>query len=285
MSLRNIDLKRIKHRYIPKFFVYLFLTIGGLIFTFPFYLMVSGSFMTEKQIFSKPPEYIPRPFFVDSILQALKFLGWRSYLNIFIITVAVTLGVCILASMLGFAFAKLKLPGKNILFYIIIAAVFVPWQIAIVPRFVLVAKMGMLDSFQGAIIPLLANIIMPTYFFRNYFSTIPDDLFDAAKIDGCSTASTFIRIILPLSKPAFSTIAALVSLFTWNNYMWMLIVLQSGKMQVLTTKIAGLSNPESYASTSFMLSSAFLATLPLLIMYIFAQKWFVQGIGTQGLKY
>jgi len=282
--LKKTNLHDLRTKYIAKFFVYFVLILGLIVFLFPFLWMISGSFMGDKQIYSNPPDLMPNPFEYENFIKAFDFLGWRSYLNTTIISGSATVGVLLLSSFCGFALAKLKVPGKNIIFFSFIIAILIPPQIALVPRFVIVTKLGWLNTYQGAILPFIGTAVVQIYFFRNYFSSIPNDLFDAAKIDGCGTLGTFFRVLVPLSKPAFSTMAIITTLLVWNNFMWLLVVLQTKDMSVLTVRLAGIANPDYDIQMSFLIAAGFLSTIPLLLIYIFAQRWFIEGIGSQGLK-
>ena len=252
---------------------------------FPFIWMIIGSLMKDKQIYKFPPDFIPDPMIFSNYIEAFKYLGWRTFANSIFFTLSVTIGVVILSLAAGFAFAKLRIPGKKILFFIFIVSILVPWQIGLIPRFVIVAKLEWINTYQGIIIPFFGNTVLGTYFFRNYFHSIPHDIYNASTIDGSSVPGTFFRIYLPIAKPAIAAIAAITALNAWNNYIWVLTVLNTKDMRVLTLALSLLTAPINSVSMGIILASSFLSMVPLLLVYIFAQKWFVQGIGSAGLKY
>lgn len=266
---------------------HLILFIGAFIMGFPFFWMISNSLMSNKQIYKFPPDWIPRPIMWSNYIRALKFVTPRVFLNSFIFTVGVTIGIIILSLFSSFAFAKLRLPGKNILFMIYVVSLMIPWQVTIVPQFIIIAKFGWVDSYLGLIVPYFAQISVGTFFFRQFFLKIPADLFDAARIDGCSIPGIFFRIYIPVSKPAIAAFSSVTALSAWNQYIWPLIVTSSKDMSTLTVALGILSSTKSASlmDTGVILAASFLSMVPILLIYIFAQRWFIEGIATTGLKY
>jgi multiple sugar transport system permease protein len=270
-----------------KLLSYSILFIGAFIMGFPFFWMISNSLMSNKQIYKFPPDWIPRPIMWSNYIEALKFVTPRVFLNSFIFTIGVTVGIIVLSLLSAYAFAKLRLPGKNILFIIYVASLMIPWQITVVPQFIIIAKLGWVNSYEGLIVPYFAQISVGTFFFRQFFLRVPADLFDAARIDGCSIPSIFFRIYIPLSKPAIAAFSTITALSAWNQYIWPLIATSSSDMQTLTVALGVLSTTKSVSlvDIGIILSASFLSIIPVLLIYIFAQRWFVEGIATTGLKY
>ena len=242
---------------------------------FPFFWMISGSLMNSEQIFKYPPDWIPRPFEFSNYLRAFKILTPRVFMNSIIFTVGVTVGLIFLCLLSAFAFAKIKIPGVNVLFIIYIASIMVPWQVILVPQFVIIAKFGWINTFQGLIVPFFAQVSIGTFFFRQFFLAIPEDLYDAAVVDGASIPRIFFQIYIPLAKPAILAFSVLTALGAWNNLIWPLVVTSTQKMRLVTEVL----------STGRSLASSFLSIIPILIIYIVAQRKFIEGIATIGLKY
>ena len=279
--------KGIEKRYLFKMLNYLVLSIGAFIMGFPFFWMVSNSLMSEKQIFKFPPDWIPSPPIWSNYIEALKVLTPRVFLNSFIFTIGVTLGIILLSLSSAYAFARIRMPKKNILFIIYVASLIIPWQITVVPQFIMIAKFGWVNSYQGLIIPMFAQIAVSTFFFRQFFLKIPMDLFDAARIDGATIPGIFFRVYIPLAKPAIAAMSTVIALATWNEYLWPLLVTTSKNMSTLTVQLGVISTQRGHNVTEMgiILSSSFLSMMPILLIYIFAQRWFIEGIATTGLKY
>lgn len=275
---------QITSRHASKIAIYSVLFIGAIVMCFPFVWMIIGSLMEPQQIYKFPPDFIPQPVIFSNYIEAMQHLGLRTFANSIFLTGSVTVGVVTLSLLAAFAFAKLRIPGKEYVFLLYILALLVPWQIGLLPRFVIVAKLGWINTYKGMIIPFLGDTILGTYFFRNFFQTIPHDLYDASTIDGASIPRIFFTIYAPLAQPAISAIAAITALRVWNNYIWVLTVTNTKDMRVLTLALSQLIDPFKAIPMGVILASSFVSMAPLLFIYIFAQKWFVQGIGSTGLK-
>jgi multiple sugar transport system permease protein len=278
MTARLFGAKLLKHA---------ILVIGSIITGFPFLWMISNSLMANQQIFRFPPNWLPRPAHWVNYARAFEYLQLRSFLNSLLFTAGVTGGIILLSLMSAFVFAKLRLPKKNLLFLLYVASLMLPWQVTIVPQFIIVARLQWVDTFQGLIVPYLAQISVGTFFFRQFFMKVPQDLYDASKIDGCAVPDTFIRIYIPVSLPAIAAFSIVTALSAWNQYMWPLIVTASREMQTLTVALGVLSTTKSASmeNVGMILAASFLSIVPLLVIYMVAQRWFVEGISTTGLKF
>ena len=252
---------------------------------FPFLWMIIGSLMSHKQIYNIPPDWIPRPFEFSNYLEAIKLITWRPFFNTFVFTVGVTVGLIFLCLLSAFAFAKLKLPGKNILFMIYLSSIMIPWIVTFIPQFVIVSKFNWADTFMGLIFPYFGAIAVGTFFFRQFFMSVPEDIFSAAKIDGCNYLQVLLRVYIPMSKGPIMAFTVLTVLNVWNMYVWPLVVTTSKSMRVLTLSLASLTETYAAIPTGVVMAANFLSMVPMLIIYIFAQRWFIEGIATTGLKY
>ena len=288
-KLRDIKYKekkiRLKNFSISKFFVYILLSIGAFLMGFPFLWMVTGSFMKNEQIFNFPPSWIPRPFEFSNYLKAFDILTPRIFLNTTIFTMGVTVGLIFLCLLSAFAFAKIKIPGANALFIIYIASMMVPWHVILIPQFVIVAKFGWINTYQGLIVPFFAQVSVGTFFFRQFFLAIPEDLYDASVVDGASIPRIFFQIYIPLAKPAILAFSVLTGLSVWNNFIWPLVVTNTQSMRVITIALYTLTGKHAPTPVGVILASSFLSIIPILIIYIVAQKKFIEGVATTGLKY
>ena len=252
---------------------------------FPFLWMIIGSFMNNKQIYEYPPEWIPRPFEFSNLVSAFELIKPISFLNSFIFTFGATIGIIFLCLLSAFVFARLRLPGSNILFMIYVASMMIPWQVLLIPQFVLIAKFGWVDTYQGLIIPLFAQLSVGTFFFRQFFLAVPKELHDAALIDGASFPRILFLIYIPLSKTAIMAFSTITALTVWKNLIWPLVATNTQDMRTVTVSLAFLSSAFGREPMGVILASSFLSIIPVLILYIVAQRKFIEGMATTGLKY
>lgn len=263
---------------------YLILIIGAVIMGFPFLWMIAGSLMGNEQIYKYPPDLIPNPAVLLNFVKAFDYLSLRSFLNSFIFTAGVTCGLTAISLLSGFAFAKLRLRGKNILFMLYIASLMIPVQVIIIPQFVIVSKLGWVNTYLGLIIPFWANISVGTFFFRQFFMTVPKDLYDAGRIDGMHIPGIFFRVYMPLAKSSIAAFGIITALNAWNMFIWPLVVTSRDEMRVLTVVLASLTGERIAMPMGLILACSFLSMVPILLIYIFAQRSFVEGVATVGLK-
>jgi multiple sugar transport system permease protein len=161
----------------------------------------------------------------------------------------------------------------------------VPWQVILVPQFVIVAKFGWVNTFQGLIVPFFAQVSVGTFFFRQFFLAIPQDLYDAAVVDGAPVPRIFFQIYIPLAKPAILAFSVLTGLSAWNNLIWPLVVTNTQSMKVITVALQTLTGKHVPTPVGAIMASSFISIIPILIIYIIAQRKFVEGVATVGLKY
>ena len=185
-------------------------------------------------------------------------------------------------SLAGYGFARMRFPGKNILFMLYLAALMVPFQVIVIPEFILIKYLGWLDTFQALIVPGIFSAF-GTFLLRQFFLTLPRSLEEAAIIDGCGLLGVLWRIVLPLSKPALSALVIFTFLWSWNDFLWPLVAIKSNEMQVLSLGLLTLQGQYS-TNWPYLSAGAVMASLPMLIIYILLQKQFVQGIAMTGIK-
>ncbi|HLW60632.1 MAG TPA: carbohydrate ABC transporter permease [bacterium] len=253
----------------------------GLTF-FPFILMVITSFKDNTQFY--------RSFFAVTLpLHYSNYgLAWADInhyiLNSLIVTAFSTAGVVVVSSLAAYAFARFAFPGKEVLYYLVIALMMVPGVLTLVPSFVLVKELGLLNTRQALILPYIAGgEVFGIFVLRAFFATLPEELFEAARIDGASEAVTFWRIALPLTKPALGAIAILQVLYSWNDYVWPLITVFDSSLKTLTLGLLDFQN--KYVTNWGPLMAAYtIASIPLLILFALATRTFITGLMSGGLK-
>ncbi len=258
------------------------LTVGA-IFVLPFAWSIGTSIKPLRDLFVLQPRLIPsEPRWENyaDVLNAVPFIQF--YLNTILVTAARVIGQVFLASMAAFAFARLRFPGRDQLFFLLLSALMIPEQVLIIPRYILMRELGWLDTYQGLVVPLLFSAF-GTFLLRQFFLTIPNDFQEAATLEGANPFQIYWQIYLPLARPALTAFGFLVLLWSWNELLWALIVTNRTEMQVLSVGIA-LFQGEQFTNTAVLLAAANMATIPILIVFLFFQRQLIEGISLSGLK-
>lgn len=267
-----------------KALLYIILTIGGLVMIMPFIWMLSTSLKSEGAVFVMPPKWIPDKFlwsnYAKAIEQAQLFEGFKNTLIIIIPSLVIGLFSCSLAA---FSFAKIKFPGREKLFLILLSTMMIPSIVTMIPSYVLFKKIGWIDTFLPLMVPGMFGGAACIFFLRQFFKTIPDELMEAAELDGLGQFGIFLRIMLPLSKPAIATQAIFGFLGGYNDYMGPLIYLNSTEKFTLQLKLSSFSGGYA-AQWALLMAGSVLALVPTIIIFFFAQKYFIEGITMTGLK-
>jgi multiple sugar transport system permease protein len=260
------------------------LFIGGLVFLYPFVWMISTSLKDTVEVYTRPLALIPLIFKPANYQRAFTLVPFaRFYINTIIMTLGRVVGQVLLAAMAAYSFARLKFPGKNFLFVLVLGVMMVPSMVTFVPRFIMMLKIGWLDTYWGLIIPGLGDAF-GVFLLRQFFMTIPQDLIDASVIDGCNPFQSFYKVALPLSRAALAAYAFLVVLWTWNDFLWPLIVVSRTDMLTISLGIQLYQNQYSQDIPA-MMAAASISILPMTILFIFAQRFIIEGITMSGLKY
>jgi multiple sugar transport system permease protein len=243
----------------------------------PLIWMISASLMPTGHATVDPPPFFPDQVTLDQYrtLFTRLHLG-RHLLNSTLIAIAATLISLLFNSMAGYAFAKLRFPGRDRIFAFLLAGLAIPGQVGMLPLFLLVREMGLVNSYGGVLVPTLANILN-IFLIRQFALAIPDELLDAARIDGASEVRIFTSVVLPLMRPALATLAILTFMTTWNDFMWPLIVLTGDNMQTLPVALAGLVG-EHAGDTELMMAGSVLTVTPVLLVFLVLQRYYIEGI-------
>jgi len=248
---------------------------------FPFYAMVVLSFKPTGPV-SFPTALLPWPFSTEGYEQVL---GGRSVvqwtINTLIYSLVSVVGVLFLASLAGYAFAKKRFPGRNTMFWSFLAMLMVPYHITVIPTFILVSKLDGVDTYWGMILPTLANA-QAVFLMRQFIASMPDALFEAARLDGASEWRVYTSIVLPLIKPILATLGVFVFLWHWNDFLWPLIIGTSDDMRTLTTGIASLQ--QESVPLNVVLAGSVVAFVPIFAAYLVGQKFFTEGVTMSGIK-
>ena len=276
-------LKVEKTRYtLTNWLLALFLIPTALLMLLPFIWMLSTSFKLAGAVFEYPPTWLPKPLVWQNYPQVTEILPFaRFFLNSLVVALSVTALQLLTCSLAAYAFARLRFPGRDALFLGYLGTLMIPGQVVIIPNFILLRTLGWIDTYQALILPA-AFSAFGTFLLRQYFLTIPRELEDAAVVDGASYWQIYSRIILPLSGPALSALAIFTFLAQWNSFLYPLVVTNSTEMSTLTVGLRTLQGQYNTAWTLLMAGSV-IALVPVLLVFVFAQRYFIKGIAMTGL--
>ena len=263
---------------------YLVLGVTVALSVFPFYWMFVIGSNTTASVNSFPPTLAPGSLFIDNLARAIdRAPFYQSLINSALIASAITASVLVLASLAGFAFAKLRFPGSGPLFIFVLLTMMVPVQLGVIPLYMLMSRMGLVDTLLAVIIPGMINAF-GVFWMRQYISgAIPVEILDAARIDGCGNFAIYWRIVTPTIQPAFATLGILTFMQSWNDFFWPLIVLQSRDKLTIQLALRTL-NDAYYQDHSMVLAATFVATLPLLVAFLLFSRRFIAGLAEGALK-
>lgn len=283
--------------FLGKLIVYALLTTGAIIFLAPWAWMVSASFQPIGKIFDWPPNWIPETFTLANYTKFLAAEGFfRWVLNSGFLAVVVLVIQMFFNSMAAYTFAKRKFPGRDGLFLLMLGTLMIPGQLFLIPNYIILLRSplfggnnlmgvggyGMLDSFWGIIIPYSFSV-WSVFFMRQYMKGIPDDLLDAARMDGASEFLIYWKVVMPLCGPVLAAQAIFTFTFVWNDFFWPLIVISSPELRTLQLGLA-LFILKNKTVWDVVFAGSVISTLPVLLVFIFFQKYFIRGIALTGMK-
>ncbi|MFC2061298.1 carbohydrate ABC transporter permease [Elusimicrobiota bacterium] len=258
--------------------------IGGLVLTLtPFFWMISTSFKAKAGIFSMPPQWLPTEPTVGHYVKLFdKVNFFRHFINSTIVAITVTVFGLFLNSLAGYAFAKFRFPGRDRIFAILIIALMIPGQVTMMPVFLILKKFGLINTYMGLIVSGTVSVYS-IFLMRQFVQTIPNDLIESARIDGCSEFGIYWKIIIPLCKPVLATLGIFTFMTSWNSFLWPLIVMIREEMYTLPVALANL-NGQHATDYGLLMAGAVVVVIPVIIVFLFAQKYIIEGISTTGLK-
>lgn len=266
-----------------KFWTHLVLVIGSFIMIFPFVWMLLTTFKTQGEAIMIPPIFFPSTWKLDNYTEVMRTLPFGAlYINTLLLIFWRVLCASVFSSMAGFAFAKIDFPLKKPLFFIVLTQLMLPSQVFIIPQYMMLSSINMLNTIFALVFPGLVSAF-GTFFLRQFYMSLPNDLMEAAKLDGCNVFQTFVRVMAPLTKTAVMALAVFTALFAYSDMMWPLIVNMNIEKMTLA---AGISSLQGQHSTNYpvMMAGSALAMIPMLVLYLLAQKQFIEGIALTGTK-
>lgn len=253
------------------------LVVLALIALAPLLWMVAVSFMQKGEASAFPPPLLPAAPSLDAYRELFARAGMgRYFVNSLIVSIAITVGALLVNTMAGYAFAKLRFRGRERLFQVLLAALVIPAQVAMLPLFLMMKGLGLVNTFGAVIIPALATVF-GIFLVRQYSRSIPEELLEAARIDGAGELRIFFQIVLPMLKPVLVTLAIFTFMAAWNDFMWPLIVLTDQDNYTLPVAIAALSR-EHVQEVEMMMAGAVVTVLPVLLLFLLLQRYYIQGL-------
>lgn len=265
------------------FFLYSLLLVAAATMLVPFLWMLSTSLKTNQYVLSMPPVFFPKTITIESYQRLLELFPFgRMMFNSFVVAVLVTIGQVISGSMAAYVFARLEFRGRNAIFLIYLATLMIPSQVTIVPLFILMRYLGWINTYQAIISPMVFTAF-GTFLLRQSFLSIPKDLEEAAFIDGATHWTVFWKIIMPVSKPALATLAVFAFMQAWNAYLWPLFVINDENIMTLPIGLS-LLHGRYLTEWNLVMAGAVTTVIPMLIIYLVAQEYFVKGVVTSGIK-
>jgi len=268
----------------PQVWTYIVLGLGLLVVASPFAWMVLSSLKSEGEIRRVPPTWLPEAPSLANFSDLFARLDFPQFFtNSAVVATAVTVGNLVFCSMLGYVLAKSEFGGRTWLFRLVLATLMIPGMVTLVPLFVLVANIGLVNTYWGLILPFLAGPF-GVFLMRQFIQGIPDELIDAARMDGASELRVFLQVVMPLCKPALATLAILTFLGSWNNFLWPLVVATSEEKYTLPVALALYSVGQNQTEYGLLLAGAVVIVVPVLAVFLLLQRYFVQGIAMTGIK-
>ncbi len=253
------------------------LVVIALLSLAPLAWMVSVSFMPRGEASHFPPPFLPSLATLDNYRELFATTGVaRNFLNSMLVAGAISLLSLLVNTMAGYAFAKLRFAGRERIFQVLLAALVVPAQVAMLPLFLLMKQLGLVNSYWGVIVPAMATVF-GIFLVRQYARSIPDELIEAARIDGAGELRIFFQVVLPMLKPVLVTLAIFTFMGAWNDFMWPLIVLTDQAHYTLPVALAALSR-EHIMDVEMMMAGAVVTVLPVLLLFLLLQRYYIQGL-------
>lgn len=255
-------------------------------FMLPFYWMIVTSLKTNQQVFTIPVQWLPNPPHWDNYIKAINYPNFpffRFLLNTVFYSVMVTIGTVISCAAVGYGFARLRFPFRNVLFYITIATLMIPFIVTFIPTYILFKNIGLIGDYTPLILPSFLGSAFFIFMMRQFFMGLPNELADAATVDGAGHFRTFWQVMLPLVKPALMVVAVFTFLGTWNDFLGPLIYLNDSRLYPLSLGLYAF-RAQRTTEWALMMAASAITTIPLIIVFFFTQRYFLEGIKLTGLK-
>jgi multiple sugar transport system permease protein len=280
MKTRRIWLRTFQKKLLP----HTILILLGLVFSIPFLWLVATSLKSLNEISTSSLTLIPQHIHWDNYIRVFERIPYLRFMsNTLYITVLSVIGQIISSTLVAYSLTKIDWHGKRIIFPIVIATMLIPYQVTLIPLYIIFQKLHLVGTYWPLIIPAFTGAPFYIFLLRQFFMTLPDSLVQAARIDGAREFNIFVRIVLPLCKPAIASVAIFTFIATWSDFLGPLIYLNDNKMYTLTLGLQAFM-AEHYVEWDLLMAASVLFTLPIIIIFFFAQKYFIEGIALTGIK-
>ncbi|WP_026924463.1 carbohydrate ABC transporter permease [Glycomyces arizonensis] len=269
-----------------KILLYLVLLAGAVVSVGPYLLTLNAAFKSKQEILTSEPWALPSNPILSNFAEVWSRYDFATFvLNSVIVAVAVTVGQLVFSTLAAYAFARLEFPGRDVLFWAYIATMMVPQIVTLVPTFLIVRELGLVDTHLGLILPFVFGFLMPygVFLVRQYFKTIPASIEQAARMDGAGTFTILWRVMIPMARPILGTLAIISFVNTWNNLLWPLIITHSESTRVITRGIAQMQS-QFNQEYHLILAASVMALLPLVVVFLTFQRHIVRSIALSGMK-
>ena len=267
-----------------RWWLYGLLSLLLLMVMLPFIWMLLGSVKPNSELMASPPTWLPQdPSMANFQLLFEKYAFGGYFFNSIVVAVTVVAGNLLFSAMLGYALARLNFPGKRIIFGAVMGCLMIPGLVLFIPQFILAANLHLIGNLSALILPFLVQPF-GVFLMRQFFLGLPKELAEAARIDGAGELGIFFRIYLPLAVPAFATLGILTFLGSWNNFLWPLVVSVSESTYTLPVGLALVANGQHGSDYGLLLAGATVVVIPILAVFLFFQRFFIEGIATSGIK-
>lgn len=288
MNVTNLSTKHspsyVIGRTVGQLATYALVIVGLLLFCVPVYYMVTTSVKAEWEVTALPIHWVPHEFKPENYPEAFAVAPFGLYFyNSLVVAVAVMASTLFFSALAGYGFAKFDFPGKSLCFILVLSTLMIPFQILLIPLYVLVHSLGWTNSYAGLIIPGALSAF-GVFLMRQFCLTIPEELLDAARIDGAGELGIFMRIVWPLLKPPLASLAIITFLGSWNNFLWPLIVVNKGNLFTLPVGMTVFTQPLRAPYWTYIMAISTVATLPVVVVFVALQKYFIQGVVISGMK-
>lgn len=268
--------------------IFTILLVGAVIMMAPLAFLISSSLKTETQVFQYPIQWLPNPLrwmnYVEALTQKPFFLYFK---NTMIIVIFNQVAVLLTSSLVGYGFARINFPGRDFWFGVALATLMLPYYVTMVPQFILFSRLGWMDTYLPLIVPyFFGGGAFNVFLFRQFFRTIPEDLADAARIDGCSELGIYWRIFVPLSTPAFITVSIFTFLFSWNDFIGPLLYINSPEKFTIALGLATYRSMMGVGRTRWdlLMAASVTMTAPIVLLFFALQRYFIKGVVMSGIK-
>ena len=270
---------------VRKILWYVVTTVGAVAMLLPFAWMISTSFKAENEIFTVPISWIPSQINFDNYSRALEVVPiFKCMLNTLIIAIPKILGEVFVSALVAFGFARFEFKGRNVLFMVMLATMMLPYEVTMIPTFMIWSKLGFSDSYVPLILPAFCGSASFIFFLKMYFETVPKDYEEAAWLDGAKNFKVFYMVFLPLAKPALVTICLWSFMGTWNDLLGQLIYIDSQEKYTIQLALASFSSMTGETLWGPLMAASFMALISVILMLLYAQKYFMEGVKMGGIK-